>query len=116
MINWHWIKLTALLLDVIAAIILSGVVFNFRAAIAKEREINDTVLRAIHHDNKLVTLAVVLIVISFLMVICCEMTSHSSKSMMIKSVIGEEFTEIARRLRGIPQSDWVATLQQMYRQ
>ena len=112
--NWvtflRWIKLVALLMDVIAALIVSGVVFSFRSAITKERQIDEVVLAAIDHDNKLVTLAVVLIVASFVLFIFCELMSQSSHAMMISS----QMKELADQLETMPKTDITATLQDLF--
>ena len=110
--NWlQWIKLLALLMDVIAALIVSGVVFSFRSAIVKEKKVDDIVLQAIEHDNKLVTLAVVLIIASFVLFIFCEIMSQSTHATMISA----QMQELADRVQLMPKTDITATLQDLFR-
>ena len=114
--NWlRWIKLLALLMDVIAALIVSGVVFSFRSAIVKEKKIDDIVLQAIDHDNKLVTLAVVLIVASFVLFIFCEIMSQSTHAMMISDATRAQMQELADQVQLMPKTDITATLQDLFR-
>lgn len=114
--NWlQWIKLLALLMDVIAALIVSGVVFSFRSAIVKEKKIDDIVLQAIDHDNKLVALAVVLIVASFVLFIFCEIMSQSTHAMMISDATRAQMQELADQVQLMPKTDIQATLQDLFR-
>lgn len=114
--NWlQWIKLLALLMDVIAALIVSGVVFSFRSAIVKEKKIDDVVLQAIDHDNKLVALAVVLIVASFVLFIFCEIMSQSTHAMMISDATRAQMQELADQVQLMPKTDITATLQDLFR-
>ena len=107
----RWIKLLALLMDVIAALIVSGAVLSFRSAIVKEKKVDNVVLAAIDHDNKLVTLAVALIVASFVLFIFCELMSQSSHAIMISS----QMKELADQLETMPKTDITATLQDLFR-
>lgn len=111
----RWIKFVALLMDVIAALIVSGVVFSFRSAIVKEKKIDDVVLAAIDHDNKLVTLAVALIVASFVLFIFCELMSQTSHAIMISDATRSQMKELADQLETMPKNDITVTLQDLFR-
>ena len=109
----RWLKVVAMLLDVVAAIILSGVIYTARRVMARERKIDDAVIAAMKYDDKLVILAIVLLVMSFFMLVFEEIVSGINQSADIRQHIREEALEVIKQLNDLPASNLLVELKQI---
>lgn len=109
----RWLKVVAMLLDVVAAIILSGVIYTARRVMARERKIDDAVIAAMKYDDKLVILAIVLLVMSFFMLVFEEIVSGINQSAAIRQHIREEALEVIKQLNDLPASNLLVELKQI---